>query len=124
MPNRLQVTRYLLKFIRYLTCVYSFSIIAKKMGLPWRDFNKFANLQQKLNISLQDFDQLIDKFLGIKSYSRESIMAELEISDTEFEQIFLTQNTMNCEVFKLKRRAQHVIQGTILHLNAFCYFKQ
>lgn len=90
------------------------------MGLPWREINTFANLQQKLNISLHDLDQLLDKFLGIKSYSRESIIAELEISDTEFEQIFLTQNTMNCEVFKLKRRAQHVIQGKILQLSAFC----
>lgn len=86
------------------------------MGLPWRDFNKFANLQQELNISLHDFDQLLDKFLGIKSYTREDIIAELEISNSEFEQIFLTQNTMNCEVFKLKRRAQHVIQGAVVHL--------
>lgn len=93
------------------------------MGLPWREFNKFANLQQKLNISLQDLDQLLDKFLGIKSYSREKITAELEISDSEFEQIFLTQNTMNCEVFKLKRRAQHVIQGTNLHFSAKREFK-
>lgn len=94
------------------------------MGLPWRDFNKFANLQQKLNISLQDLDQLLDKFLSMKSYSRESIIAELEISHAEFEQIFLTQNTINCEVFKLKRRAQHVIQGTILHFSAFYCYKQ
>lgn len=61
-------------------------------------------------------DQLLDKFLVIKPYSRDNIIGELEISDTEFEQIFLTENTKDCDVFKLKRRAQHVIQGII----SFC----
>lgn len=96
---------------RVIECRLACRIIAKKLNQPWREFERFATLQQALNCSLTEFEAFASQILQKEIYTREDVISELNINETELENDFLTANTRHILKFKLRQRALHVIQG-------------
>lgn len=96
---------------RVIECRLACRIIAKKLNQPWREFDRFAVLQQALNCSLTEFEVFADCILKNEIYTRDDVIGALEINESELENDFLTANTRHIQKFKLRQRALHVIQG-------------
>lgn len=86
-------------------------MIASKMGLNWRDIDRFSALQKALNCSLDEIENFANTLLIQDIYSREDILQEFSISEDEFIERLLTTNTKSAQVFKLRQRALHVFRG-------------
>lgn len=97
---------------RVIECRLACRILAKSANLPWRELERFATLQKRLQCSLTDFETFADRILTQDLYSRDDIIGLLEVDENEFENQLLTPNTKHLEKFKLRQRAMHVIQGT------------
>lgn len=98
---------------RVIECRLACRILAKNANLPWREIERFATLQKRLQCSLADFETFADRILTQDLYSRDDIISLLEVDEKEFESQLLTPNTKHLEKFKLRQRTMHVIQGTI-----------
>lgn len=96
---------------RVIECRLACRFLAKNANLPWREFERFAALQKRLQCSLEEFEIFAKKILTQDLYSRDDIINLLEVDEQEFEQQLLTPNTRHLEKFKLRQRAMHVIQG-------------
>lgn len=79
---------------------------------------RLAALQNSLDLDLHEFELLASECLDKPIYSKESVLAELEVNEDEFERHFLSANTKHLQEFKLRQRALHVIQGIT---NRFVY---
>jgi N-acetylgalactosamine kinase len=98
---------------RVIECRLGCKLIAKHMELPWRDINKFADLQHRLDIDLIEMESLAKKILTQDFYTRDELLVEFEIEEEEFIENMLTPNTRNENIFKLKQRALHVLQESL-----------
>lgn len=96
---------------RVIECRLACRIIAKELKQSWREFDRFASLQQALNCSLAEFEVFADQVLQKEIYTRNDVIRALEIDESELENDFLTANTRHILKFKLRQRALHVIQG-------------
>lgn len=96
---------------RVIECRLACRIVAKKLNQPWREFDRFAALQQVLNCSLTEFEVFADRILQNEIYTRDDVIGALEINESELENDFMTVNTRHIQKFKLRQRALHVIQG-------------
>lgn len=99
---------------RVIECRLACRILAKNANLPWRELERFAALQKRLQCSLEEFERFANKILTQDLYSRDDIINLLEVNEPELENQLLTPNTRHLEKFKLRQRAMHVIQGTIV----------
>lgn len=99
---------------RVVECRLSSRIIAKRMDFKnWKNILRFAELQSTLNCHLDELETMTSKILAKDIYTREDILNELEVSQEEFENNFLTPNTRKMDQFKLRQRALHVIQESL-----------
>lgn len=96
---------------RVIECRLACRILAKNANFRWTEFERFASLQRELKFSLSEFEEFVDRVLTQDIYTRDDIMKVLEVDETDFEQQLLTPNTRHLEKFKLRQRAQHVVQG-------------
>lgn len=96
---------------RVIECRLACRIIAKRLNQSWREFDRFASLQQALNCSLNEFESFANQILHEEIYTRDDVISALEIDEFELENYFLTANTRHIQKFKLRQRALHVIQG-------------
>lgn len=96
---------------RVIECRLGCRLLASKLGLSWRDIDRFANLQKALNCTLEEIESIADSQLIKNSYTRDDILKEFNISENEFEDKLLTPNTKHLMEFKLRQRALHVFQG-------------
>lgn len=96
---------------RVIECRLACRILAKNAQLPWRELERFAMLQKRLQCSLTEFEDFVDGILTKDFYSVDDIIRLLEIDQHEFENKLLTPNTRHLSKFKLRQRALHVIQG-------------
>lgn len=96
---------------RVIECRLACRFIAKKLNLDWRNLERFASLQKAINCDLNEFERIADSHLTAEIYSRQELIAALEVTEEEFENDLLTPNTRHAEKFKLRQRALHVIQG-------------
>lgn len=96
---------------RVIECRLGCKILAKQANLDWKDFNRLANLQNKLDYSMDEFELFAVKILKQDNYTKNDVINLLEISQSEFDNDLLTLNTKHLENFKIKQRTLHVIQG-------------
>lgn len=96
---------------RVIECRLACRILAKSANLPWKELERFATLQKRLQCSLEDFEGFADRILTQDLYSRDDIINLLNVDEKEFENQLLTPNTKHLEKFKLRQRTMHVIQG-------------
>lgn len=96
---------------RVIECRLACRILAKNAQLPWRELERFATLQKRLQCSLTEFEDFIDRILTKDLYSVDDIIKLLEVDQHEFENNLLTPNTRHLSKFKLRQRALHAIQG-------------
>lgn len=96
---------------RVIECRLACRILAKSANLPWRELERFATLQKRLQCSLADFERFANRILTQDLYSRDDIINLLEVDENEFDSQLLTSNTKHMEKFKLRQRAMHVVQG-------------
>lgn len=97
---------------RVIECRLACRILAKNAELPWRELERFATLQKRLQCSLTEFEEFAQRILTKDHYSKDDIIEMLEVDQHEFENNLLTPNTRHLNKFKLRQRAVHVIQGT------------
>lgn len=99
---------------RVVECRTACRILSKKLGFNnWREVFRFASLQSAIGSSLEELEQLADKELQKDNYTREDVLKELDISEKDFMDNFLTPNTRDMENFKLRQRALHVLQESL-----------
>lgn len=98
---------------RVIECRLGCRIIAKHLNQDWRACDRFAILQKLINCSLEELEQFADRVLNKEIYSRDDVIKDLDITETELDNDFLTPNTRHIEKFKLRQRALHVIQGNV-----------
>lgn len=72
---------------------------------------RFKELQEILGCDLKYMEELIMKFIPNEYYTRSELCQLLQITDEIFQTNYLTANTIHMQIFKLKARALHVIQG-------------
>lgn len=96
---------------RVIECRLACRVLAKNAQLPWRDLERFATLQERLQCSLIEFFEFANRILTKDLYTKDDIIKLLEIDENQLVQHFLTPNTKHLEKFKLRQRAMHVIQG-------------
>lgn len=105
---------------RVIECRLACRILAKSAKLPWREFERFAVLQKRLQCTLPEFEAFANEILTKELYSRDDIINLLDVDPDEFENKLLTTNTKHLSKFKLRQRAMHVIQGATF--NRFSVF--
>ncbi|XP_055382550.1 N-acetylgalactosamine kinase [Condylostylus longicornis] len=99
---------------RVIECRLSCRILAKRCNFNnWKDITKFIHLQNLLQCNLYELEQLILNELTKDIYTIDDILEEFNISENELIMNFLTENTKDMKMFKLKQRALHVIQESI-----------
>lgn len=86
-------------------------MLAKKLNLPWRDIDRFATLQARLNCSLEEMINFADTYLPQELYFRQDVCTEFNITDTDLEENLLSCNTKHLQEFKLRQRTLHVFHG-------------
>lgn len=109
---------------RVVECRIATKLIAKLTDRQWQDVEKLRQLQTDvLDIELDEFELLIQKYLTKEVYTKEELMHIFHINSHEFDDKLLTPNTKNAKEFKLRQRALHVIQGLFLSLPTLSYLK-
>ncbi|XP_053956537.1 N-acetylgalactosamine kinase [Anastrepha ludens] len=100
---------------RVVECRLATRILAKHTKLSnWRGMTRFVQLQESLQCTLGELEELVVKWLPQDIYTRAELCArELQVSNDEFEEEFLTANTQQMTQFKLRQRALHVIQESL-----------
>uniref|UniRef100_W8BU43 N-acetylgalactosamine kinase n=1 Tax=Ceratitis capitata TaxID=7213 RepID=W8BU43_CERCA len=100
---------------RVVECRLAARIIARHMEFSnWRGMIRFVQLQEALQCTLTELEELVLKWLPKDIYTRVELCArDLDVSDEEFEREFLTVNTRHMTQFKLRQRALHVIQESL-----------
>lgn len=93
---------------RVMECRLATQIMAKKNGLKWQDYRKFVDLQKNLGKSLPEMIELVRKTFHRGVYTKEEICGLLETTETEIDQVTLSENTRNIQEFNLYGRAHHV----------------
>lgn len=102
---------------RVIECKLGCKILAKNANLPWREVERLANLQKRLNTSLTELETFAERILNQDIYTKDEIINMLEITENEFENSLLTPNTKHLEKFKIRQRTLHVIQGATVIRN-------
>lgn len=69
-----------------------------------------SQLQECQDSTLEDMIALVHKNLPNDSYTKEEICAILNITEEELDNVYLTPDTKDVNVFKLKQRALHVYE--------------
>ncbi|XP_067646232.1 N-acetylgalactosamine kinase isoform X2 [Eurosta solidaginis] len=100
---------------RVVECRLATRIVAKHCKFNnWRGMMRFVQLQEALQCTLAELEELILRWLPKDIYTRDELCArELKVSDEEFEKEFLTVNTRQMMQFKLRQRALHVIRESL-----------
>ncbi|KAL5291351.1 GALK2 family protein [Megaselia abdita] len=99
---------------RVVECRTACRILSKKLGFNnWREVFRFASLQSRIGCSLEELERLADKEFSKENYTRADVLKELDISDQDFNDNFLTPNTLHMDSFKLRQRALHVLQESL-----------
>ncbi|XP_023240085.1 N-acetylgalactosamine kinase-like [Centruroides sculpturatus] len=93
---------------RVVECHLAAQIIAKDNNLEWNTFKKLGDVQKALGVSLEKMPELVDSSLHEQCYTRKELYEIFHYSPQEFERIFLTDNTIHLQEFKLYQRAMHV----------------
>lgn len=97
---------------RVVECKIATKLLAKFTDRPWHDVHKLRQLQSDvLDIELDELEALILKHLTKEVYTKDELMSIFDISSKDFDQEFLTANTIHATKFKLRQRALHVVQG-------------
>lgn len=87
---------------RVIECRLACRILAKNAQLPWRELERFATLQQRLQCSLDYFEDFINRILTEEIYTKDDIIQLLEVNQLDFETNLLTSNTRHLNKFKLR----------------------
>lgn len=106
---------------RVIECRLGCRIIAKHLNQNWRKCDRFAVLQKLLHCSLDELEQFTDQILNKEIYNRDDIIEELDVTENDLDNEFLTPNTRHIEKFKLRQRALHVIQGSFDEHIRYCF---
>lgn len=96
---------------RVVECRLGCKLLAKKLGLTWREVDRFATLQARLGCSLQELIKHTEEFLTKEVYSREEVRQLFGITDEELNESLLSKNTQHLKEFKIRQRTLHVFQG-------------
>lgn len=95
---------------RVVECRLGCRMMAKTAALNWRTVEKFAVLQQMLNFTLEEMENLAKECIKKESYTKADLMEVFGISEPELRDTLLTPNTQSIETFHVRRRALHVFQ--------------
>ena len=86
-------------------------MLAKRLNQPWRDFNRFYDLQTHLDYTFEQMIKFIDTLIPKSIYTRKELLTIFEITDDTFKEELLSHNTQHLEEFKIRQRAMHVVSG-------------
>lgn len=95
---------------RVVECRLGCRMMAKKAALNWRTVEKFAVLQQMLNFSLDEMENLAKDCIKQESYSKADLIEVFGITEEELLKSLLTPNTQEINKFYVRPRALHVFQ--------------
>lgn len=99
---------------RVVECRIACKLLAHLNGFDWEKVTNLYQLQNEMfNIGLEQFELLIKENLTKDRYTKHELMELFEVSKHQFEENFLTPNTKHVEVFKLRQRSLHVVQGEL-----------
>lgn len=96
---------------RVVECRLGCKLLAKYLGLDWREVDRFATLQTRLGCSHEDLIKHTEKYLTESLYRREEVCQKFGITDTELSESLLSKNTQHLQEFKIRQRTLHVFQG-------------
>ncbi|CAB3988740.1 N-acetylgalactosamine kinase-like [Paramuricea clavata] len=94
--------------VRVVECRTAAQVLAKTKGIDWKSVRKLAQVQEKLDVTLEKMLEFVDEVLHNEPYTREEICKILEISDDELIKQCLSESTEHVSSFKLQDRARHV----------------
>ncbi|KAL4228022.1 N-acetylgalactosamine kinase [Mactra antiquata] len=93
---------------RVVECRLASQVLAKMKGFEWREMKRLADLQTKLNVGLQEMENVVKECLHESQYTKAEICDVLGVTADILATTSLSPNTLHVENFCLYQRATHV----------------
>ncbi|KAK7076823.1 N-acetylgalactosamine kinase [Halocaridina rubra] len=93
---------------RVMECRIACQIMAKKVGLAWKEYQRLGELQKVLGKSLPEMMTFVSRTFESRPYTKAEICELLSTTEEELDKCTLSENTRHIQEFKLHDRAQHV----------------